>query len=278
MTEFSEQSSLHGKMASVMLAIGGISKSGKNSHQNYAFIKHSDVFAKVQELLGSHGIAMYSNVIGYELLPTDKGTHVVLQMKFILACQDTGQAMECLWVGEAKDSSDKAFNKAMTAGMKYFLLTTFLIASDEAKDADSESPSTGRPTTQKKNSNNSSLEIDDYITEQDKPASMQHSVNEAIAPNGLVYTDELEVIEAKVNASKKRYYITGGCTFFSRDVFRDLEFSATTLENLEKQAKTTVLMSEKFRIAYTTNDKGYKTPVKVHRVSTNKTVEIKDKK
>ena len=133
---------LFSKIAAIKGAITRIPKTGFNDFQKYKFATNGDVYDTIRELLAQHNVALFAEVIGYEATPLAKGYHVILQMRFTFACGDTGQTMICLWAGESADSSDKSFNKAMTAGTKYFLLSTFLISTGEsaAEDTDNSKP------------------------------------------------------------------------------------------------------------------------------------------
>ena len=51
-----------------------------------------------------------------------------------------GSSVETVNVGEAMDSGDKGFNKAMSIALKYSLLQMFLIPTEEQKDPDATTP------------------------------------------------------------------------------------------------------------------------------------------
>jgi hypothetical protein len=58
--------------------------------------------------------------------------YTVLKMRFSF-CAEDGSSVQSSVSGEAMDSGDKATNKAMSTALKYALMQTFLIPTDELK-------------------------------------------------------------------------------------------------------------------------------------------------
>jgi hypothetical protein len=141
-----QEASLFAKIAAIKGELKRLPKTGYNDFHKYAFATNGDVYDTVRNLLAEHRVALFAEIVSWEAVAQAKGYHVILQMRFTFACGDTGQTFTCLWAGESADSADKGFNKAMTAGTKYFLLSTFLISTgDAADDADSASPDVSKP-------------------------------------------------------------------------------------------------------------------------------------
>lgn len=141
-----QEASLFAKIAAIKGEVERLPKTGYNDYHKYEFATNGDVYDTIRKALFKHNVALFAEVVSWEAVAQAKGYHVILQMRFTFACGDTGQTFTCLWAGESADSADKGFNKAMTAGTKYFLLSTFLISTgDAADDADSTSPDVSKP-------------------------------------------------------------------------------------------------------------------------------------
>jgi ERF superfamily protein len=136
------KSSLAAKMAAIMGDVPTMIKAGNNTQQNYKYVTAEDVKAAVRPLFKKHRVALFSKILSVErTTSTNKnGTtivNVVANMVFTLVDGDTGETMDCPWVGEANDTADKAVNKAATAGEKYWLTNTLMLSTSEP-DADEE--------------------------------------------------------------------------------------------------------------------------------------------
>lgn len=136
------------KMAKVMASINGLSKNGQvKGYDSYSYMSKDDVYELVRKSFGENGIAFFPMVVGYEQHEVtsskgNKGLHSVVHMKIVLACKDTGQTMECDYVGEATDYGDKGIGKAVGLGVKYFLINTLCISTGD-EDTDEKSGSVG---------------------------------------------------------------------------------------------------------------------------------------
>jgi hypothetical protein len=162
-----QEASLFAKIAAIKGELKRLPKTGYNDFHKYAFATNGDVYDTVRNLLAEHRVALFAEIVSWEAVAQAKGYHVILQMRFTFACGDTGQTFTCLWAGESADSADKGFNKAMTAGTKYFLLSTFLISTgDAADDADSQSPDVGKASVKPQQSK--------PATQQEKPANVSN--------------------------------------------------------------------------------------------------------
>jgi hypothetical protein len=162
-----QEASLFAKIAAIKGELKRLPKTGYNDFHKYAFATNGDVYDTVRNLLAEHRVALFAEIVSWEAVAQAKGYHVILQMRFTFACGDTGQTFTCLWAGESADSADKGFNKAMTAGTKYFLLSTFLISTgDAADDADSQSPDVGKAAAKPQQNK--------PATQQGKPANVSN--------------------------------------------------------------------------------------------------------
>lgn len=61
----------------------------------------------------------------------------ILTVKFTFVSED-GSSISAIGIGHALDQSDKSTNKAQSSALKYCLMQTFLIPTEESKDVESE--------------------------------------------------------------------------------------------------------------------------------------------
>jgi len=131
-------SKIQGKIAKV-----GLQKT-KAAALPYFFRGIDDVINLITHLMVEENIIMapHYEVIKYERVPqgTKFITAVILRGTFTFYSTLDGSKIECKAIGEALDFSDKAANKAMSAALKYCLLQTFMIPTDEAKDNELANP------------------------------------------------------------------------------------------------------------------------------------------
>lgn len=129
---------LFAKLAKIMGELEPVKKEGRapKSIGGYPFQRYEDVAAALRSKLAEAGVAFMASINGdkREIITTAKGTPMisaVLDMTFMFADSATGAVALFPWRGEANDTSDKATSKAITLGLKYFLLRSFLLSSDE---------------------------------------------------------------------------------------------------------------------------------------------------
>jgi hypothetical protein len=129
---------LYARLARVTAGVKRIPKNGHNTYHNYRYAYESDITDGLRDLLLEHGIAFLPpELIDYEIIPkTSKiGDVARIKMRFTLADIETGEMIETVLIGEGQDGGDKAFYKAYTGAVKYFLCKTFLIATGDDPEA-----------------------------------------------------------------------------------------------------------------------------------------------
>lgn len=136
----------------IMAEVGAIEKTRRNTTQGqgYAFRGIDDVYLALQGPLSKHGVFYAPNVleVNREERQTKSGgnlIYTVLKVEFSFYADD-GSTFKVVTYGEAMDSGDKSCNKAMSAALKYALLQTFCIPTEEDKDTENDSP---EPSTRK---------------------------------------------------------------------------------------------------------------------------------
>jgi hypothetical protein len=123
--------------------IGDLPAIGKDSEmtqgQQYRYRGIDDIMPHVKTLFARHGVhvaPIYELVTDTEILVgrnNSKMTRVVLKGMFRFTAND-GSSIVCQTFGEARDSGDKAFNKAMTAALKYAITQVLAIADGDDPD------------------------------------------------------------------------------------------------------------------------------------------------
>ena len=117
--------SIYAKIVSILKETKAITKSEKNQQQGFKFRGIDNVMNELHELFAKNDVFILQEVqekIKFRYMTTD------------------GSFVETVNVGEAMDSGDKGFNKAMSIALKYSLLQMFLIPTEEPKDPDATTP------------------------------------------------------------------------------------------------------------------------------------------
>lgn len=116
----------------VIKQVHTIRKTGYNEFEDYAFVEEAEVVRSLRAALTEAGLSL--GVAALEILRSDAvqhGTNYTLQMTFTLTDTETGYSEQIPWLAMGADAADKALYKAYTSGVKYFLLKTFLLPTDD---------------------------------------------------------------------------------------------------------------------------------------------------
>ena len=144
--------------------IKAVGKDHTNTFQHYKFRSIDDVFNVANMLLGKHKVTIIPSykVLSEVIGKTAKGgeqKNVVLEATYTFYADD-GSSVSCITIGEASDTSDKAYNKAMSTAFKYALFQVFCIPTEEEKDTELKSP----PAIKKELSKELLLQVNTVIT------------------------------------------------------------------------------------------------------------------
>jgi len=134
---------LYGKMVKIMAEIPRIPKDGHNDYFKYDFARAGDVSDTIRALMVKYNIAFSISMTSLTPLALisnkdKKYTKSIAGFDIALIDADTGQRELFHWMNEADDEGDKGGNKAATAALKYFLLTTFLIPTGDEGNEEQE--------------------------------------------------------------------------------------------------------------------------------------------
>jgi hypothetical protein len=139
------------KMAKVYETVAYVQRDRRNSFHNYTYASEAAIKERIHAAFVAHGLVM----LPYEVLEltetepaprvNDKGGQFLTTMKvrFSIADVDTGEIVHGTAYGRGQDNGDKGPYKALTGALKYFLTTTFLIATGD--DPEVEEPATEEP-------------------------------------------------------------------------------------------------------------------------------------
>ncbi|MCM1029753.1 MAG: ERF family protein [Pseudoflavonifractor sp.] len=134
----------------VMRDTNAIAKGRKNQEQKFMFRGIDDIYNELHASMAKAGVFILPEVIDYTLneRTTSRGTQLYytrakIRHHFVA---DDGSEVTTTTVGEAMDTGDKGFNKAMSISLKYALLQMLLIPTDDVKkDPDATTPAETLP-------------------------------------------------------------------------------------------------------------------------------------
>lgn len=119
----------------------GITKDRKNEQQGYSFRGIDDVYNSLSPLLAKYKLCILPRIKDFKVreVPARNGgilNYATVVMDYDLVSSVDGSTHGITTIGEAMDSGDKAFNKAMSAAYKYAMFQTFAIPTEGDNDAD----------------------------------------------------------------------------------------------------------------------------------------------
>lgn len=141
------------KMASVLADIGSVGKDSNNTAQGYKFRGIDAMINALHGALKKHGVFITTDVLDKksEVREVVRGNGkpgydkvVELTMKYTFHAED-GSSVSSVIAAEGLDSGDKATNKALSAALKYALIQTFQVPTEDMEEADLTSPTIEAP-------------------------------------------------------------------------------------------------------------------------------------
>jgi len=146
---------IYRKMSEVMREIGAVTKDQKNQAQGFKFRGIDQFVNALYPALTRHGVFMAPRALRHDQeikevvrsngkAGVDK--HVAIMMEYTFYAEDGSHVTVGPIPAEGLDSGDKATNKALSAALKYALIQTFSIPTEDMAEADLESPEMGATT------------------------------------------------------------------------------------------------------------------------------------
>lgn len=148
----SEPKTIYQAMSAILEDIKPVAKDRKADMGNagkYNFRGIDDMYNALHEAFAKHKVFILPEIIEEksEILEKEKtyngqvsktySKYVTLRVKYTFFAED-GTFVNAIGIGEAIDTSDKATNKAQSSALKYVLMQTFLIPTEEGKDVEND--------------------------------------------------------------------------------------------------------------------------------------------
>ena len=146
---------IYKKMSDVMKDIGAVTKDQKNTAQGFKFRGIDQFVNALYPALVKNGVFMAPRCTSevHELKEVVRSSgktgvdkHVTIMMEYDFFAEDGSKVTIGPIPGEGLDSGDKATNKALSASLKYALIQTFSIPTEDMAEADKETPEIGKST------------------------------------------------------------------------------------------------------------------------------------
>ena len=143
---------IYKKMSDVMKEIRYVGKDQKNAAQGFKFRGIDQFVNALYPALTKHGVFMTPRSTSYVQSLKDVtrsngkagvDKHVAIQMEYDFFAEDGSKVTVGPVPAEGLDSGDKATNKALSAALKYALIQTFSVPTEDMAEADLESPEIG---------------------------------------------------------------------------------------------------------------------------------------
>lgn len=122
------------KRMKVAKEVKRIKKNGYNSHNNYHYVQESDLVDEMREILFDNNLSVTIDVFDQHYREDRQLTRIGCLVT--LTDAETGFYEKSRWWGDGKDNLDKAYYKAYTGILKFYLMKTFLVPSGDDPEAD----------------------------------------------------------------------------------------------------------------------------------------------
>ena len=142
-TEYELKAKLAGRKNTLRKALaemGVLERGGQNNFDKYKYFSEAQYKELFTSLFSKYGLELTSNVISYtECAGTEKQPFGrIVAIEFTLTDVATGYSESSVCYGEGMDKGDKAGYKAFTGAVKYFLANTFLVATGDDPETESQ--------------------------------------------------------------------------------------------------------------------------------------------
>jgi ERF superfamily. len=139
----SDKPSIAEALSAVMGDVQSVRKGDRNTQQNYAFRGIDAVVNAVGPAFRKHGVVCVPLLeeVAYNTVEVGKNRSIMRECTVRVRYRfygPAGDSIECVTIGEAMDSGDKATPKAMSVAYRVALLQALTIPTDEP-DADAQS-------------------------------------------------------------------------------------------------------------------------------------------
>lgn len=159
---------IHAKLLAAQKAITAIGKTGHNDHFHYDFFEEREVLRVAREALNDAGLAFFYSVneVSDREVTTAKGRAELLtdvKMACTIFDAESGESVSGGAIGRGQDGQDKGVNKAIVAGLKYWLLKVLMIPTDDDTEKSVNTNEGGNVPRQRSAPRASTPEVGDMI-------------------------------------------------------------------------------------------------------------------
>lgn len=144
------QALLYSKMSKVLAAVERVPKNGVNTHFGYRFVREGDLTEAIRTHMAQHNLCLFvgaSEVLDTRETEGKAGPVTTIRMSATFACGDGGASFTTSWMGAGQDAGDKGLYKALTGGLKYLLMKTFMVATGDDPELEQQGPAQERQAT-----------------------------------------------------------------------------------------------------------------------------------
>jgi hypothetical protein len=196
-------------MADVMRDIPAVTKDQKNTAQGFKFRGIDQFINSLYPALTKHKVFMAPKCVSssHELKDVTRSNgkhgvdkHVHLMMEYTFYAEDGSSVTVGPLPSEGLDSGDKATNKALSAALKYALIQTFSIPTEDMEEADFTSPEMGKTVSNK----TSPISVDTQTSIQTTPNSTTKVDITLTGPTTNTFKSEIEVPAPKRRSSFRK--------------------------------------------------------------------------
>ena len=140
-----ENKKVYESISNIINEIEAVKKKSPDDPNAYGSVKYSyrridDFMNALSPLMGKHGLTLLPEVLEVDrsIAQTKNGgtmNYVKIKSKYTLYAKD-GSFISGITIGEAFDSGDKASGKAQSNALKYFIMPTFMVPTEDIDDTD----------------------------------------------------------------------------------------------------------------------------------------------
>lgn len=214
-------STIHAALCACLADVEAVGKHRKNKEQGYAYRGIDDLYNSLHPLFAKHRLFVTCDTLSLERgeRTTKSGStlHVVHGRYRVTFHAEDGSSVAVECAGEAMDSGDKATNKASSAALKYALMQTLLIPTEDAKDSEVSTPEETLPTASTDEVARCAAAIRSQASE--KPYRQLRAARSLTAEQNLLLQDVLAELLSGELADRPALPSTSKTAAASRDAF-----------------------------------------------------------
>jgi len=133
------------KLASIRRELKNIEKKGRNTHQNYDYLRAEDIAGEIGDRLAAVNVILSRENLAFAASTIEAtnsrgevrtDARIIVTLDYVFCDGDSGERLSVASIGEGRDSGDKASAKAMTNALKYALSQPLMMRVGDDPEAD----------------------------------------------------------------------------------------------------------------------------------------------